>query len=129
MRKSTTLERDARALVAGRLLLALRTGMILDSTWSLDWWRTLDGHIDIEWQGGPFPYEVAAELVNLAADDEVTTEFVSGDLDQVTLSPAEPQSPAVLWLKGVRVRLRALEPLGRTECEQRELEAIRATGV
>lgn len=45
---------------------ALREARVLEGAASHDHWRTLDGHIDMDGEGGPFPHEVVRELITFA---------------------------------------------------------------
>lgn len=92
---------------------------MLDGAFNCDRWRTLDGHIDLDWEGGPF----AEEVVRLLIDD------AEQEPDHDVLSPGE-LTPGIstigevdaVWISGVRVRFRPFRPVG-LEASQREMWA------
>ncbi len=92
----------------GAIELALRDSYILDGVQQRDRWRTIDGHIDLDWVGGPYAWEVVRELLHFAENPD------TGTVEPGELSPgmnALGELNAV-WLDGVRVRFRPFRPTG-----------------
>ncbi|WP_410582700.1 hypothetical protein [Amycolatopsis sp. lyj-108] len=92
----------------GAIELALRDSWILDGVQQRDRWRTIDGHIDLDWVGGPYAWEVVRELLYFAENPN------TGTIEPGELSPginALGELNAV-WLDGVRVRFRPFRPTG-----------------
>lgn len=92
----------------GAIELALRDSGILDGVQQRDRWRTIDGHIDLDWVGGPYAWEVVRELLHFAENPD------TGTVEPGELSPgvnAIGELNAV-WLDGVRVRFRPFRPIG-----------------
>ncbi|MGW3960468.1 hypothetical protein ACWED2_11660 [Amycolatopsis sp. NPDC005003] len=105
-RPRPTVRRHRTAL--GAIELALRDSGTLDGVRQRDQWRTIDGHIDVDWVGGPYAWEVVHELLHFAENP------VTGTVEPGELSPginALGELNAV-WLDGVRVRFRPFRPTG-----------------
>jgi hypothetical protein len=92
----------------------------------LDHWKTLDGHVEIDWQEGPYAHEVAIALMELVADQEVSALLEAADISGVSYNSLAPESSAQLVVRGVRVRLRPLNPLGHEEAARRVFARITA---
>lgn len=113
-----TTEQMHRSL--GQVLLALRESRILDGAYDLDYWRSVDGHVDVDWRRGAYATEVVTALLELAdsPDHEVLT---SAD---ITTNQADNSSQcAVVWINGVRVRFRPYEPIGAERAVRERLAA------
>ncbi|EME66156.1 hypothetical protein, partial [Amycolatopsis decaplanina] len=94
----------------GAVELALRDSGILEDAQQRDKWRTIDGHIDLDWVGGPYAWEVVRELLHFAENPDTGT-IEPGEL--LTGINALGELNAV-WLDGVRVRFRPFRPIGLT---------------
>ncbi|OZV71921.1 hypothetical protein CA850_32805 [Micromonospora echinospora] len=97
----------------GRVMSALRETSALSGAAHLDWWQGKGGRTwEIEWQGGPFPAEVAARLLGVpepgAGDDGAYETAVHGLIAPAAGSPER----AHLVVLGVPVNLRAIDPVG-----------------
>ncbi|GAA4415702.1 hypothetical protein ACFQV2_31630 [Actinokineospora soli] len=105
----------------GAVELALRDCDILSGAANRDRWRTLDGHIDLDWEGGPFAHDVVCELIALA-EDELNRVLVPGEvapgMDRIGNLNA-------VWINGVRVRFRPFRPIGAEASHQLAWEALR----
>lgn len=113
-----TLDEHRSALGAAEF--ALRDTGILEGATGRDRWRTIDGHIDLDWHGGPFAYEVVGALLRFAEDPDTGTVYPGelspgvsrcGDLDTV-------------WINGVRVRFRPYRPIGADASHARAWAAL-----
>ncbi|WP_240506407.1 hypothetical protein [Thermoactinospora rubra] len=102
----------------GRVMAALATeAEVLESCRDLTWWRGADHSWHLEWRDGPSASEVAALLVERVRDPDHDPD---NDGDLVTpMSPAGAAS-AVLDVMGVRVELRAIDPMGRERLRVRQ---------
>jgi hypothetical protein len=92
----------------GAIELALRDSSILDGVQQRDRWRTIDGHIDLDWVGGPYAWEVVRELLHFA-QNPVTGTVEPGELSLGVNALGELNA---VWLDGVRVRFRPFQPTG-----------------
>ncbi|MFJ6677446.1 hypothetical protein ACIQMJ_40645 [Actinosynnema sp. NPDC091369] len=92
----------------GAVELAFRGTEILTGAQMRDYWRTLDGHIDFDWHGGPYAYEVVRELISDAENPEAP------GLEPGELCPGVNRLGDLnaVWIYGVRVRFRPYEPIG-----------------
>ncbi|WP_371409368.1 hypothetical protein OG423_05825 [Micromonospora zamorensis] len=101
--------------VLGRVMSALRETGALNGATHLDWWPGNGGRTwEIEWQGGPFPAEVAARLLGvpeLGVDDEQGEHAVRG---LISAGRGENER-AHLVVLGVPVNLRAIDPIGTSQ--------------
>lgn len=98
--------------VLGRVMSALRETGALNGASHLDWWPGAGGRTwEIEWQGGPFPAEVAARLLGApepGVDDDQGDDAVRG-----LISPGRGENErAHLLVLDVPVNLRAIDPVG-----------------
>ena len=101
--------------VLGRVMSALRETSALNGAFHLDWWPGAGGRTwEIEWQGGPFPTEVAARLLGApepSADDDQGDHAVRG-----LISPGpDGHQRAHLVVLDVPVNLRAIDPIGASQ--------------
>ncbi|MEU8048114.1 hypothetical protein AB0B71_28705 [Micromonospora echinofusca] len=98
----------------GRVMSALRETGALSGAAHLDWWQGKGGRTwEIEWQGGPFPSEVAARLLGIpeyGAGDGADETSVHG---LVALRPGNPAAHLVVL--DVPVNLRAIDPIGASQ--------------
>ncbi|NUT41316.1 MAG: hypothetical protein HOV86_15135 [Thermoactinospora sp.] len=95
----------------GRVMAALATeAEFIESCRDLTWWRGSDHSWHLEWRDGPYAAEVAELLAEQVCD-------ANGSL----VAPAGPgnQATAVLDIMGVRLELRAVDPLGRERMQAR----------
>jgi hypothetical protein len=96
----------------GRVMSALRETYALNGAAHLDWWQGNGGRTwEIEWQGGPFPAEVAARLLGVpepGAADGACEAAVHG---LIAPGPGNPER-AHLVVLDVPVNLRAIDPVG-----------------
>ncbi|WP_410648042.1 hypothetical protein [Amycolatopsis sp. cmx-4-54] len=90
----------------GAIELALRDSYILDGVKQHDRWRTIDGHIDRDWVGGPYAWEVARELLYFAENPDTST-IEPGELVPGVNALGELNA---VWFDGVRVRFRPFRP-------------------
>ncbi|MEW2386536.1 hypothetical protein AB0873_31440 [Micromonospora sp. NPDC047707] len=101
--------------VLGRVMSALRETAALNGASHLDWWPGNGGRTwEIEWQGGPFPAEVAARLLGVpeaGAGDDQGESAVRG---LISPGPSGHQR-AHLVVLGVPVNLRAIDPIGASK--------------
>ncbi|WP_141684664.1 hypothetical protein [Micromonospora sediminicola] len=101
--------------VLGRVLTALRESSALNGSTHLDWWPGNSGRTwEIEWQGGPFPAEVAARLLGAqepSVDDDHGDHAVRG---LISPGPGGHQR-AHLVVLDVPVNLRAIDPIGTSQ--------------
>ncbi|MEU4165135.1 MULTISPECIES: hypothetical protein [Micromonosporaceae] len=99
----------------GRVMSSLRDTCALNGATNLDWWQGKGGRTwEIEWQGGPFPAEVAAKLLGVpepgAADGAIETAV------QDLIAPGPDNSGrAHLVVLDVPVNLRAIDPIGASQ--------------
>ncbi|WP_330441341.1 hypothetical protein OHB44_33060 (plasmid) [Micromonospora sp. NBC_00821] len=96
----------------GRVMSSLRDTGALNGATNLDWWQGAGGRTwEIEWQGGPFPTEVAARLLGVPeyGADEGATETAVQDL--IAVRPGNAGSVHLVVLD-VPVNLRAIDPIG-----------------
>lgn len=101
----------------GRVMSALRESQALNGAERLDWWPGAGGVTwEIEWQSGPYAYEVA-EVVLRVDDDEAPTAHALRGL--VREGPDPDRHYAHLVVLGVPVTLRALTPIGAREVLRR----------
>ncbi|GAA1028036.1 MULTISPECIES: hypothetical protein [Amycolatopsis] len=107
-RPLTRPSRDQHQQALGTVELAIRESGALDSAQDRDRWRTIDGHIDLDWRGGPFAHEVVGELVAYAEDPH------SGTVDPGQLLPGINLLGELnaVWLNDLRVRFRPYQPIG-----------------
>lgn len=99
--------------VLGRVMSALRETCALNGATHLDWWPGNGGRTwEIEWQGGPFPAEVAARLLGMPeAGDDGVEHAVRG-----LISPGRGEHErAHLVVFDVPVNLRAIDPIGASQ--------------
>ncbi|MFI7080917.1 hypothetical protein ACIBO1_26795 [Micromonospora sp. NPDC049903] len=101
--------------VLGRVMSALRETGALNGATHLDWWQGDGGRTwEIEWQGGPFPAEVAARLLGApepGGDDDQGEHAVRG-----LISPGRGVNErAHLVVLDVPVNLRAIDPIGASQ--------------
>ncbi|MBE1580439.1 hypothetical protein ACFORH_43255 [Amycolatopsis roodepoortensis] len=94
----------------GAIELALRDTGILEGAQQRDRWRTIDGHIDLDWVGGPYAWEVVRELLYFAQNPDTGT-IEPGELLPGINALGELNA---VWLDGVRVRFRPFRPAGLT---------------
>lgn len=92
----------------GAIELAIRDTGILEGATRRDRWRTIDGHIDLDWVGGPYCYEVVRALISHAEDPETPS------LHPGELRPGMNRVGALdaVWIYQVRVRFRPYHPIG-----------------
>jgi hypothetical protein len=92
----------------GAVELALRATDILAGATERDRWRAIDGHIDLDWHGGPYAYEVVHALITFAEEPD------TGTVDPGELSPGVDRCGDLnaVWINGVRVRFRPYRPIG-----------------
>ncbi len=113
---------DHRAAL-GAVELGLRDTRILEGTTARDRWRTIDGHVDLDWQGGPYAHEVVDALIRLAEDPDTAT------LDPGELRPGVSRCGDLdaVWLNGVRVRFRPYQPIGAAASRAQVWASLSAT--
>jgi hypothetical protein len=109
--------------VLGRVLAAVKdSSSVLQSADWVDWWEGAPGGSwHIEWQGGPFPHEVAADLLTGARNIGEGSPALRGALDDCPQLRSNGCDRAVLTVHSVPVHLRALEPVGAEEASRRAL--------
>jgi hypothetical protein len=125
MGKTSTAARDAhRHEVLGRIFHSIREQHLRDYLPKLDWWRMLDGGWAIEWQDGPYVDEVALKLLRASfyreGDDYDSTLF-----GRVIVVKSVGQTYGELRVDGVRLSLRALDPVGWDETYERAWGELR----
>ncbi|MEV4830623.1 hypothetical protein AB0K25_20170 [Micromonospora sp. NPDC049257] len=98
--------------VLGRVMSALRETGALNGATHLDWWPGNGGRTwEIEWQGGPFPAEVAARL--LGVPDPGVGDDQGEDAVRGLISPGRGENErAHVVVLDVPVNLRAIDPIG-----------------
>ncbi|WP_433121942.1 hypothetical protein [Micromonospora sp. CA-246542] len=101
--------------VLGRVMSALRETSALNGASHLDWWPGDGGRSwEIEWQGGPFPAEVAARL--LGAPEPGVGEDQGEHAVRGLISPGRGENErAHLVVLDVPVNLRAIDPIGTSQ--------------
>lgn len=92
----------------GAVELGIRDTGILEGATMRDHWRTLDGHIDLDWKGGPYAVEVVRALIS-HAEDPVTPTLYPGELRPGINRLGDLDA---VWIYGVRVRFRPYCPIG-----------------
>jgi hypothetical protein len=104
----------------GAVELALRATDILAGATERDRWRTIDGHIDLDWHGGPYAYEVVHALITFAEEPD------TGTVDPGELSPGVDRCGDLnaVWINGVRVRFRPYRPIGALASHQRAWSSL-----
>ncbi|MEU6727972.1 hypothetical protein ABZ917_30075 [Nonomuraea wenchangensis] len=97
----------------GRVMAALASEAdFMESCRDLTWWRGGDHTWHIEWRDGPYASEVAGLLAERVLDPDH-----EGPL--VTEAGPGGAATAVLDVMGVRVELRAIDPMGRARTRAR----------
>lgn len=98
----------AHRAALGAVELALRDFHVLTGAQLRDTWRTIDGHIDMDWDGGPFAHEVVQKLIRFGEDPE------SGTIEPGELAAGVDRVGDLnaVWIDGVRVRFRPYSPIG-----------------
>ncbi|MFI2667566.1 hypothetical protein [Micromonospora carbonacea] len=101
--------------VLGRVMSALRETGALGGASHLDWWPGNGGRTwEIEWQGGPFPAEVAVRL--LGAPDPGVGDDQDDCAVRGLISPGRGENErAHLVVLDVPVNLRAIDPIGTSQ--------------
>ncbi len=97
----------------GRVMAALASEAdFMDSCRDLTWWRGGDHTWHIEWRDGPYASEVAGLLTERVLDP---------DHEEPLVTEAGPggAATAILDVMGVRVELRAIDPMGRAASRAR----------
>jgi hypothetical protein len=112
----------------GRILAALKSCEAMAFAKNLDWWPAAgDREMHVEWQEGPYGYEVAHELRDdwrLPANKAVCPSLRDGAWDGTAFM--DPASGHVhLTVAGMPVVLRALCPLGAAEALRRYVRSVR----
>jgi hypothetical protein len=113
----------------GRIMVALKSCEAMAFAENLDWWPSAGGReMHVEWQQGPFGYEVAHDLRDdwrRPVRDAACASLRDGAWDGVAF--ANPATGYVhLTVAGMPVVLRALCPLGADEAARRYMAARRA---
>jgi hypothetical protein len=129
--RSTEVPAAARYEALGRIMIALKSCGAMAFAENLDWWPSAGGQeMHVEWQQGPFAYEVAHELRDdwrRPARKAANASLRDGAWDGVAF--ASPTTGYVhLTVAGVRVVLRALCPLGADEAARQYMAAHRFAG-
>ncbi|WP_089156020.1 hypothetical protein [Micromonospora sp. NBS 11-29] len=106
---------------------ALRETGALNGASHLDWWPGAGGRTwEIEWQGGPFPAEVAARL--LGAPEPGVDEDQGDNAVRGLIWPGRGENErAHLLVLDVPVNLRAIDPIGTSHI--RATLTLRRAGV
>ena len=109
--------------VLGRVFSTLRQDQYLHGYLpKLDWWQTLQRGWAIEWQDGPFAYEVAQRLIALGATSEECNDALHC---RVGPQRSCSETSAQLNIDGVPLSLRALDPIGYEATYDRLWEDLR----
>jgi hypothetical protein len=96
---------------------ALRETQALNGAAHLDWWPGQGGRTwEIEWQGGPFPAEVAQKLMQAADAGDWGAHALCG---MVVRDQPRSAHRAHLIVFDIPVTLRALDPIGEDEVWRR----------
>ncbi|WP_329072545.1 hypothetical protein [Amycolatopsis sp. NBC_01480] len=114
--------RERHQLALGAIELAIRESGALEGAMHRDRWRTLDSHIDLDWDGGPYAHEVLRELIAFAEAPD------TGTVDPGQLRPGVSLLGDLnaVWISGVRVRFRPYKPIGAETARAQTLAGIRA---
>ncbi|WP_185082778.1 hypothetical protein [Nonomuraea muscovyensis] len=103
-----SVEAARRYEALGRVMAVLSgEADFIESCRDLTWWRGYDSW-HLEWRDGPFASEVAALLREHLEEAGLVTAAAPGN-----------DACAVLEVMGVRVELRAIDPMGRARVRQR----------
>lgn len=119
--KPVNLERFHEAV--GRALLALRECGALDVMRQLQYWHMGRRRLVIEWESGPYGYEIAQLLQQLAHDPLQSSTLDPDQFRVLRMNPSCEHEPelaeaeggstrAYIEICGVEVELRALSPIG-----------------
>lgn len=92
----------------GAVQLAMRDLNTLAGARSCDHWRTIDGHVGLDWDRGPYLHEVVRELL-ADAEDPFTPGLRPGELLPGLSRLGDLNA---VWIYGVRVRFRPYNPIG-----------------
>ncbi|GGU39880.1 hypothetical protein [Lentzea flava] len=113
----------AHRAALGAVELALRDFHVLTGATSRDTWRTIDGHIDMDWHGGPYAHEVVQKLVRIGDDPE------SGTIEPGELAAGVSRVGDLnaVWIYGVRVRFRPYSPIGAEASRKQAWAALRTS--
>jgi hypothetical protein len=113
--------RERHQLALGAVELAIRESGALEGAVHRDRWRTLESHIDLDWEGGPYAHEVVRELIAFAEDPD------TGTVDPGQLRPGVSLLGDLnaVWINGVRVRFRPYKPIGAEAAHAQLLARLR----
>lgn len=113
----------AHRAALGAVELALRDFHVLTGAELRDTWRTIDGHIDMDWDGGPYAHEVVQKLIRFGEDPE------SGTIEPGELAAGVNRIGDLntVWIYGVRVRFRPYSPIGAETSRQQAWAALRTS--
>jgi hypothetical protein len=111
--------------VLGRVMEAIRSSSLLSGVQHLDWWPS-QGRREwhIEWKGGPFPHELAAVLIQEAADPEHGCRALRERMGPLPQFRSDGRGRAVLTIDGVPVHLLAWQPVGAEESFRQVLTGL-----
>jgi hypothetical protein len=109
--------------VLGRIAITVREDHYLNGNLPrLDWWRTLQGGLAIEWQDGPYAHEVGQRLLHLGAAREECNDALYG---RVGPEYRLGEFTSHFDLSGVPVSFRALDPIGHQATQDRVWRDLR----
>lgn len=113
---------ESHRAALGAVQLAFRDCSIMVGATDQDRWRTLDGHIDLDWTGGAFAHEVVLALLGQAEGPNSDT-LHQGEVRPGLSAVGDLNS---VWIGGVRVRFRPARPIGHAVSLKRHFAGLRA---